>query len=101
MRLVDAGFIWTEPHSKRIKAKLTIQKEVPDSYIMPQKNFLCVSGTAHVIFITMHKKFEFVLAVIDTIFFGDWLLHMPNIKIFPEISLLHHLYKHFIKKINK
>jgi nonsense-mediated mRNA decay protein 3 len=28
VRLVDASFIWTEPHSKRIKAKLTIQKEV-------------------------------------------------------------------------
>jgi len=28
VRLVDAGFIWTEPHSKRLKVKLTIQKEV-------------------------------------------------------------------------
>lgn len=28
VRLVDASFIWTEPHSKRIKVKLTIQKEV-------------------------------------------------------------------------
>ena len=28
VRLIDAGFIWTEPHSKRIKLKLTIQKEV-------------------------------------------------------------------------
>lgn len=28
VRLVDAGFIWTEPHSRRVKVKLTIQKEV-------------------------------------------------------------------------
>ena len=28
VHLVDAGFVWTEPHSKRIKVKLTIQKEV-------------------------------------------------------------------------
>ena len=28
VKLVDAGFIWTEPHSKRIKVKLTIQKDV-------------------------------------------------------------------------
>jgi nonsense-mediated mRNA decay protein 3 len=28
VRLVDASFIWTEPHSRRIKVKLTIQKEV-------------------------------------------------------------------------
>lgn len=26
--MVDAGFIWTEPHSRRIKLKLTVQKEV-------------------------------------------------------------------------
>jgi len=28
VHLVDANFVWTEPHSKRIKVKLTIQKEV-------------------------------------------------------------------------
>lgn len=28
VRLIDAGFLWTEPHSKRIKVKVTIQKEV-------------------------------------------------------------------------
>lgn len=28
VKLVDANFIWTEPHSKRLKVKLTIQKEV-------------------------------------------------------------------------
>uniref|UniRef100_A0A1D2A6V5 60S ribosomal export protein NMD3 n=1 Tax=Auxenochlorella protothecoides TaxID=3075 RepID=A0A1D2A6V5_AUXPR len=28
VKLVDAGFIWTEPHSMRLKTKLTIQKEV-------------------------------------------------------------------------
>ena len=28
VHLVDAGFIWTEPHSKRVKVKLTVQKEV-------------------------------------------------------------------------
>jgi NMD protein affecting ribosome stability and mRNA decay len=28
VKLVDAGFIWTEPHSKRIRMKLTVQKDV-------------------------------------------------------------------------
>lgn len=28
VELIDAVFIWTEPHSRRIKVKLTIQKEV-------------------------------------------------------------------------
>lgn len=28
VKLVDAGFIWTEPHSKRVKVKLTVHKEV-------------------------------------------------------------------------
>ncbi|KIJ36975.1 hypothetical protein M422DRAFT_232171 [Sphaerobolus stellatus SS14] len=36
VRLVDAGFIWTEPHSKRLKVKLTIQKEVFTNTILQQ-----------------------------------------------------------------
>eukprot|EP00049_Salpingoeca_infusionum_P023184 m.10779 g.10779 ORF g.10779 m.10779 type:complete len:516 (-) comp5617_c0_seq1:1260-2807(-) len=36
VRLVDAGFIWTEPHSRRIKVKLTIQKEVFSGSILQQ-----------------------------------------------------------------
>ena len=36
VRLVDAGFIWTEPHSRRIKVKLTIQKEVLAATILQQ-----------------------------------------------------------------
>ena len=35
-RLVDAGFIWTEPHSKRLKVKLTVQKEVMNGAILQQ-----------------------------------------------------------------
>ncbi len=29
VKLIDAGFIWTEPHSRRIKVKLKVEKEVP------------------------------------------------------------------------
>ncbi|RKO84240.1 NMD3 family-domain-containing protein, partial [Blyttiomyces helicus] len=36
VRLVDASFVWTEPHSKRIKVKLTIQKEVFAATILQQ-----------------------------------------------------------------
>ncbi|KAJ3129816.1 hypothetical protein HK098_008050 [Nowakowskiella sp. JEL0407] len=36
VRLVDAGFIWTEPNSRRVKVKLTIQKEVFASTILQQ-----------------------------------------------------------------
>ncbi|BGP31845.1 ribosome-binding protein [Rhodotorula toruloides] len=36
VRLIDAGFIWTEPHSRRVKVKLTIQKEVFSSTILQQ-----------------------------------------------------------------
>ncbi|KAG2439772.1 hypothetical protein HYH02_010649 [Chlamydomonas schloesseri] len=36
VKLVDAGFIWTEPHSKRIKVKLTIQAEVFNGAILQQ-----------------------------------------------------------------
>eukprot|EP00201_Polytomella_parva_P001315 CAMPEP_0175082732 /NCGR_PEP_ID=MMETSP0052_2-20121109/26929_1 /TAXON_ID=51329 ORGANISM="Polytomella parva, Strain SAG 63-3" /NCGR_SAMPLE_ID=MMETSP0052_2 /ASSEMBLY_ACC=CAM_ASM_000194 /LENGTH=515 /DNA_ID=CAMNT_0016353981 /DNA_START=153 /DNA_END=1703 /DNA_ORIENTATION=+ len=36
VKLVDASFIWTEPHSKRIKIKLTIQAEVFNGTILQQ-----------------------------------------------------------------
>ncbi|KAK6134863.1 hypothetical protein DH2020_031404 [Rehmannia glutinosa] len=36
VRLVHAEFIWTEPHSKRIKVKLTVQKEVLNGVILEQ-----------------------------------------------------------------
>ncbi|KAJ3273164.1 hypothetical protein HK104_004313 [Borealophlyctis nickersoniae] len=37
VRLTDAKFIWTEPHSKRVKVKLVIQKEVYASTILQQE----------------------------------------------------------------
>ena len=36
VKLVDAGFVWTEPHSRRIKVKLTIQAEVMNGAILQQ-----------------------------------------------------------------
>lgn len=36
VRLIDAGFIWTEPHSKRLRVKLTVQKEVLTSTVLQQ-----------------------------------------------------------------
>ncbi|CAG8652903.1 15635_t:CDS:2 [Dentiscutata heterogama] len=36
VKLIDAGFIWTEPHSRRIKVKLTVQKEVFISTMIQQ-----------------------------------------------------------------
>ena len=34
VRLIDANFVWTEPHSKRLRVKLTVQKEVFTSTIL-------------------------------------------------------------------
>ncbi|XP_064597134.1 60S ribosomal export protein NMD3-like [Liolophura sinensis] len=36
VNLIDAGFVWTEPHSKRIKVKLTVQKEVLNGAVLQQ-----------------------------------------------------------------
>jgi len=36
VRLIDAAFIWTEPHSRRIKLKITIQKEVLANTVLQQ-----------------------------------------------------------------
>ncbi|XP_050074442.1 60S ribosomal export protein NMD3 [Anopheles maculipalpis] len=36
VKLVDAGFVWTEPHSKRIKVKLTVHGEVMSDVVLQQ-----------------------------------------------------------------
>jgi nonsense-mediated mRNA decay protein 3 len=36
VRLVDAKFVWTEPHSKRIKVQLSVQAEVVQGTILQQ-----------------------------------------------------------------
>ena len=36
VRLADASFVWTEPHSKRIKLRVTIQKEVVAGALLQQ-----------------------------------------------------------------
>jgi len=36
VRLVDAMWIWTEPHSMRLKIKLTVQREVQHGTILQQ-----------------------------------------------------------------
>ena len=34
--MVDAAFIWTEPHSRRLKVKITVQKEVLNGTLLQQ-----------------------------------------------------------------
>lgn len=36
VRIIDASFIWTEPHSRRIKLKITIQQEALQGTILQQ-----------------------------------------------------------------
>ena len=36
VKLVDASFIWTEPHSRRLKVRLTVQGEVLNNAILQQ-----------------------------------------------------------------
>jgi len=40
VKLVDAQWIWTEPHSKRLKVKVTVQKEVMNGAILQQAFFI-------------------------------------------------------------
>ena len=37
MEVVEAGWIWTEPHSKRLKVKLTVRKEVLNGVMVQQR----------------------------------------------------------------
>ena len=36
VRIIDANFLWTEPHSKRIKVKITVQQEAFEGAIIQQ-----------------------------------------------------------------
>ena len=36
MRIIDANFLWTEPHSKRIKVRITVQQEAFEGAILQQ-----------------------------------------------------------------
>jgi nonsense-mediated mRNA decay protein 3 len=36
MKIVDAAWIWTEPHSLRLKIKLTVQKEISQGAFLQQ-----------------------------------------------------------------
>ncbi|KAJ4864949.1 NMD3 domain-containing protein [Trichoderma afarasin] len=36
VRIVDASFIWTEPHSRRVKVKLTVQDSVQQGVLLQQ-----------------------------------------------------------------
>ncbi|XP_043261013.1 60S ribosomal export protein NMD3 [Colletes gigas] len=36
VKLIDAGFVWTEPHSMRLRVKLTVQAEVMSGAILQQ-----------------------------------------------------------------
>eukprot|EP00735_Rhodelphis_limneticus_P014159 TRINITY_DN815_c0_g1::TRINITY_DN815_c0_g1_i2::g.25330::m.25330 TRINITY_DN815_c0_g1::TRINITY_DN815_c0_g1_i2::g.25330 ORF type:complete len:597 (+),score=131.34,sp/Q55BF2/NMD3_DICDI/49.58/4e-163,NMD3/PF04981.8/9.6e-73,NMD3/PF04981.8/4.1e+03,zf-C2H2_jaz/PF12171.3/4.5e+02,zf-C2H2_jaz/PF12171.3/2.9 TRINITY_DN815_c0_g1_i2:101-1792(+) len=40
VKLIDAVFVWTEPHSRRIKVKITVQKEVFSGTILQQTHMI-------------------------------------------------------------
>ena len=46
---MDAGFIWTEPHSKRLKVKLSIQKEVVGGAVLGAGADQLVAGYSYLI----------------------------------------------------
>lgn len=46
VRITDARFIWTEPHSRRIKVKITVQDSVAEGVLM-QQSFEVVYVVAH------------------------------------------------------
>ena len=55
VRLVDASFVWTEPHSRRLKIKACVQKEVVSGAVMQQSFVIeyvlsghCVDTHVHV-----------------------------------------------------
>jgi len=54
VKLIDANFLWTEPHSKRIKIKLSIQAEVLGGAIL-QQTFVVEYTVAYQMCIDCHR----------------------------------------------
>ncbi|KAI8424390.1 hypothetical protein MSG28_002912 [Choristoneura fumiferana] len=54
VKLIDAGFAWTEPHSKRIKVKLTVQGEVMGGAVL-QQTFIVEFNIQHQMCDTCHR----------------------------------------------
>ncbi|XP_034256825.1 60S ribosomal export protein NMD3 [Thrips palmi] len=55
VKLIDAGFVWTEPHSKRIKVKLTVHGEVMGGTVL-QQVFIVEFVVAHQMCDECHRK---------------------------------------------
>ncbi|KOB67746.1 Nonsense-mediated mRNA decay protein [Operophtera brumata] len=55
IKLVDAGFAWTEPHSKRIKVKLTVQGEVMGGAVL-QQTFIVEYNIQHQMCDACHRS---------------------------------------------
>ncbi|GBP60800.1 60S ribosomal export protein NMD3 [Eumeta japonica] len=55
VKLIDAGFAWTEPHSKRIKVKLTIQGEVVGGTVL-QQTFIVEFSVQHQMCDACHRS---------------------------------------------
>ncbi|KAJ8949029.1 hypothetical protein NQ318_005203 [Aromia moschata] len=54
VKLVDASFVWTEPHSKRIKVKLTVHGEVMGGTVL-QQVFVVEYTVAHLMCDDCHR----------------------------------------------
>lgn len=54
VHLIDAGFIWTEPHSKRIKVRVSIQMEVFGAIL--QQVFIVEYVVHHEMCLNCHRK---------------------------------------------
>ncbi|XP_049870141.1 60S ribosomal export protein NMD3 [Pectinophora gossypiella] len=55
VKLIDAGFAWTEPHSKRIKVKLTVQGEVMGGAVL-QQTFIVEFNIQHQMCDACHRS---------------------------------------------
>ncbi|EFW99269.1 nonsense-mediated mRNA decay protein 3 [Grosmannia clavigera kw1407] len=47
VRVVDASFIWTEPNSRRVRVKLTVQEEVSDGVLLNQSFEVMYTVSTH------------------------------------------------------
>lgn len=83
VRLIDAHFLWTEPHSKRLRIKLTVQKEVYFPFLM---KLLCLRLTSVITnFTRIIFMFLYLPLILSLYFFFFFLIGFR--KVYPGLIL--------------
>lgn len=83
VKLMDASFLWTEPHSKRLKVKLVIQKEIFSATLLEQafiiEGIICNQQCKDCMHVMSQNTWQSVVQVRQKVSHKKTLLYMEQI----------------------